>query len=120
VADLLDAQIGMTALEFDDFGLDRRRHLGPVTAAPSGMWLETGFALLAVNPHPLTQGAEAHAHFAGHLSDGKLFFQTELNCFAPDFIGVGVSVQPAFSPRRPPRGAIPLLLPLTLLGTFHW
>ena len=37
VADLLNAQVRMTALEFDDFGLDRRRHLGPVTAATSGM-----------------------------------------------------------------------------------
>jgi hypothetical protein len=37
VADLLDTQIRMMTLEFDDFGLDRRRHLGPVTAAPSGM-----------------------------------------------------------------------------------
>ena len=37
VADLLDAQVRMTALEFDDFGLDRRSHLGPVTAATSGI-----------------------------------------------------------------------------------
>lgn len=37
VADLLNAQIGMTTLELDDFGLDRRRHLGPVTPGTSGM-----------------------------------------------------------------------------------
>ena len=37
VADLLNAQVGMTALEFDDFGLDRRRHLGPVAHGTSGM-----------------------------------------------------------------------------------
>jgi hypothetical protein len=37
VADLLNAQIGMTALEFDDFSLDRRRHLGPVADGTSGM-----------------------------------------------------------------------------------
>jgi hypothetical protein len=37
LADLLDAQIGMTTLEFDDFGLDHRRHLGPVADDTSGM-----------------------------------------------------------------------------------
>ena len=119
VADLLNAQVGMTTLKFDDFRLNRRRHLGPVTAATSGMGLETGLPLLAINPHPLAQRAQAHAHFAGHLPDGKAFFQTKLNCFAPDFIGMTMSVQPAFSPRRPPRGASPLPLTLNLPGTFH-
>jgi hypothetical protein len=119
VADLLNAQTGMTALEFDDFSLDRCRHLGWLAARVPRLRLQAAFALLAVNPDPLTQGAEAHPQFAGYLPGGKLFFQTELNRFAPDLIGVGVSVQPAFSPRRPPRGAIPLLLPLTLLGAFH-
>lgn len=88
MADLLDAQAGMPTLKLDDFSLDRRRHLGPLTAATSGMGLETGFALLAVNPHPLTQGAEAHTQFAGYLLGRKTFFQTELNRFAPGFIGV--------------------------------
>jgi hypothetical protein len=37
MADLLDAQAGMTTLEFDDLGLDRRRHLGPVADGTSGM-----------------------------------------------------------------------------------
>ncbi len=37
VADLLNAQIRVMPLEFDDFGLDRRCHLGPATAATSGM-----------------------------------------------------------------------------------
>jgi len=37
MTDLLDTQAGMTALQVNDFGLDRRRHLGPVTAGTSGM-----------------------------------------------------------------------------------
>jgi hypothetical protein len=32
LTDFLDAQVGMTTLEFDDLGLDRRHHLGPLTA----------------------------------------------------------------------------------------
>lgn len=119
LADLLNAQVGMTTLELDDFRLDRRRHLGPVTAGASGMRLKADFALLAVKPHPLGQGAQTHAHLAGHLPDGKLFFQAELDRFAPDFIGVGVSVRPAFSPRRPPRGAGPPLPLLNFLDAFH-
>jgi hypothetical protein len=73
VADLLNAQIRMTTLELDDLGLDCRRHLGPVAPGTSGLGLEAGFTLLAVHLHPLGQGAQAHAHFAGHLPDGKLF-----------------------------------------------
>ena len=47
LADLLDAQVGMTTLEFDDLGLDRR-HLGLLTAATSRLRLQAGFALLPV------------------------------------------------------------------------
>jgi hypothetical protein len=119
VTDLLNAQIGMTTLKFDDFSLDRRRHLGPVADGTSGMGLEAGFALLAVNPHPLAQRAQAHAHFAGHLPDGKAFFQTKLNCFAPDFKGMTMNVLAAGSSRRPPRGAGSLPLPLYFLCAFH-
>ena len=39
LTDLLDAQVGMTTLEFDDLRLDRRRHLGPLTAATSRLGL---------------------------------------------------------------------------------
>ena len=119
VADLPDARVRMTALEFDDFGLDRRRHLGPLTDRMSRLGLQADFPLLTVNPHPLAQGAQAHAHLAGHLPDGKLFFQAELNCFASDFKWMAMSVLLTAPPRRPPRGAIPLLFPLTLLCTFH-
>jgi len=55
-------------LELDDFRLDRRRHpagAGPLTAATSRLRLQAGFALLAVQPRPLGQGAQAHAHLAG-------------------------------------------------------
>jgi hypothetical protein len=48
LADLLDAQVGMTTLEFDDLGLDRRRYLGLLTAATSRLRLQAGFALLPV------------------------------------------------------------------------
>jgi len=119
MTDLLDTQAGMTALEVNHLGLDRCRHLGWLAARASRLGLQAAFALLAIHPDPLTQGAEAHTQFAGYPLDGKTFFQTELNRFASDFIGVGVRVQPTFSPRRPPRGASPLPLTLNLLGTFH-
>jgi hypothetical protein len=122
LADLLDAQVGMTTLELDDFGLDRRRHpavAGPLAAGMSQPGLQAGLALLAVHLHPLGQGAQPHAHFASYLLGGEAFFKAELNRFAPDFIGVGANVRPAFSPRRPPRGAGPPLVPLDLLDTFH-
>jgi hypothetical protein len=109
----------MTALEFDDLSLDRRRHLGPLTSRTSRLGLQAGFALLTVHPDPLTQGAEAHAHFAGHLLGGKPFFQTELDRFASSFERMAMSVLAAGSSRRPPRGAIPLPLTLNLLGAFH-
>jgi hypothetical protein len=39
LTNLLDAQVGTTTLEFDDVRLDGRRHLGPLTAATSGLGL---------------------------------------------------------------------------------
>jgi len=39
LADLLDAQVGMVALELDDFGLDRCRHLGRLTPRTSRLGL---------------------------------------------------------------------------------
>ncbi len=119
LADLLNAQVRMATLEFDDFRFDRRRHLGPVAAGTPRLRLQAGFALLAVHLHPLGQGAQAHAHFAGHLLGGELFFQTKLNRFAPDFKRMGVSVWVAWPPRRPPRGAGPRPLALNSLCTFH-
>jgi hypothetical protein len=83
----------MMTLELDDFPLYRRRHLRPPTAALSRPGLQAGFALFAVHPHPLGQGAEAHAHFAGHLLHGETFFQTELNRFAPDLKWVRMRVR---------------------------
>jgi hypothetical protein len=82
LADLLDPQVGMTTLEFDDLGLDRRRHLGRLTAGLSRLGLQAGFALLAVQLHPLVQGASAYTHLVGHLLYRKAFFQAELNRFA--------------------------------------
>jgi hypothetical protein len=119
LADLLDAQVGMTTLELDHFGLDRRHHLGPLPAGRSRLGLQAGLALLAVHLHPLGQGAQTHAHFASYLLGGEAFFQAELNRFAPHLKGVRVSVRPAFSPRRPPRGASPPLPLLDFLDPFH-
>lgn len=88
MTNFLDAQAGVPTLKLDDFGLDRRRHLGPVAGDTSGMRFEAGLALLAIHPDPLAQGTEAHTQFAGYLLGRKTFFQTELNRFAPDFIGM--------------------------------
>ncbi len=72
--------------------------LPAATAPPLG--LQATFALLVVVPHQLAQGAQTHAHFAGHLLGGELFFQTELNRFAPDFKRMGMSVRTNCPPRR--------------------
>ena len=80
-------------LQLDDFRLHRGRHLRPPAASMSRLGLQAGFALLAVYLHPLGQGAQAHAHFAGHLLGGEAFFQTELNRFAPHLKRVGMSVR---------------------------
>jgi hypothetical protein len=66
LADLLDPQVGMPTLELDDLRLDRRCYLRSPAAATSRVGLQAGFALLSVRPHPLGQGAETHAHLAGH------------------------------------------------------
>jgi hypothetical protein len=65
LADLLDPQVGMTTLELDDLRLDRCGYLRSPAAASSRVGLQAGFALLAVRPHPLGQGAETYAHLAG-------------------------------------------------------
>jgi len=83
----------MVTLEFDDFRLYRRRYFRPRTARTSRLRLQAGFALVAVQPHPLGQGAEAHAHFAGYPLQGETFFQTELNRFAPDLKRMSVRVR---------------------------
>ena len=119
LADLLDAQVGTPTLELDDLGLDRRRYLGPWTAATSRLGLQAGFALLTVKLHPLVQSASAHPHLAGHLPGREALFQAQLNRLAPDFHGVGVSVRAARSSRRPPRGAGPPLAFLNFLDAFH-
>ena len=85
MTDLLDTQVGMTTLDLDHLGLDRRRHFGPLTARTSRLGLQAGFALFAVELYPLVQSASAHPHLVGHLPHGEAFFQTELNRFAPDF-----------------------------------
>jgi hypothetical protein len=105
--------------QLDDFRLHRGCHLRPATAATSRPALQAGFSLLAVHAHPLRQGAEAHAHFAGHLLHGEAFFQTELNCFASDLKRVGIGVRTNCPARCPPRGACPPALPLNSLYAFH-
>jgi hypothetical protein len=80
-------------LQVDNFRRDRRRYLRPPTAASSRLRSQAGFPLLAVHPHPLGQGAEAHAHFAGYVLGGEAFFQTELNRFAPHLKRVGIGVR---------------------------
>jgi hypothetical protein len=66
LADLLDPQVGMPTLELDDLRFDRRCYLRCPAAATSGLGLQAGFALFAVRPHPLGQGAETHTHLAGY------------------------------------------------------
>jgi hypothetical protein len=109
----------MTTLEFDDFRLHRRRNFRPLTARRCRLGLQAGFALVAVQPHPLGQGASAHAHLAGDQFRREAFLQVQLNRFAPDFQRMGVNVRVSRPPRRPPRGAGLLPLALNLAYTFH-
>ena len=109
----------MATLQFDDFRLHRWRHFRLRTMPTSRLRLQACFPLSAVHPHPMRQGAEAHAHFASHPLRGEAFLQTQLHCFAPDFKRVGVSMRTTCPPRRPPRGAGLLPLPLNFVSSFH-
>jgi hypothetical protein len=109
----------MTTLEFDDLRLYHRRHFRPRAARACLLGLQAPFALVAVQPHPLGPGALADAHFAGDQLQGEAFLQVQLNRFAPDLKRMGVNVRMNRAPRRPPRGAGLLPLPLNLAYTFH-
>lgn len=109
----------MTTLEFDDFRLHRHRNLGPPTARTCLLGLQARFAVVAVQPHPLGQGAFTDAHFAGDQFRREAFLQVQLNRFAPDLKRVGVNAGVGRPPRRPPRGAGLLPLPLDFVYTFH-
>jgi hypothetical protein len=109
----------MTTLEFDDFRLHRRRDLRPLTARTCLLGLQAGFPVVAVQPHPLGQGAFTDAHLAGDQFRREAFLQVQLNRFEPDLKGMGVGVPGNRPPRRPPRGAGLLLLILNFVYTFH-
>jgi hypothetical protein len=109
----------MTTLEFDDFRLHRRRNFRPLTAPMDLLGLQAFFALVAVQPHPLGQGAFADAHLAGDQFRREAFLQIQLNGFVPDLKGMGVRVRVNRPPRRPPRGAGLLLLSLNFVYPFH-
>ena len=109
----------MTTLEFDDFRLHRRRNFRPLTARTCLLGLQAGFAVVAVQPQPLGQGAFADAHLAGDQFRREAFLQVQLNRFAPDFQRMGVNVRVNRPPRRPPRGAGLLSLSLDFVYTFH-
>jgi hypothetical protein len=83
----------VVTLQFDDLGPHRRGHFGPRTAGASRLRLQARFTLSAVQPHPMRQGAEAHAHFAGDQFRRETFLQIQLNRFAPNLKGVGMSVR---------------------------
>jgi hypothetical protein len=83
----------MTTLEFDDLRLHRRRNFRSPTARTCRLGLQAGFPLVAVQPHPLGQGAFADAHLAGDQFRREAFLQIQLNRFAPDLKRVGVSVR---------------------------
>jgi len=119
LADFLDPQVGVVTLEFDDLRLHRRRYFRPRTARTSRLRLQARFALIAVHPHPLGQGALAHTHFAGDQFRRKTFLQVQLDRFAPNLKPVGVWVRSNCPSRRPPRGAGPLPLFLNLVRTIH-
>ena len=80
LADLLDPHVGMAPLEVDDFRLHRRGHFRPLTVRTCRLRLQARFPLGAVHPHPLGQGAEAHAHSVATRSMTKL--SSEHNCTA--------------------------------------
>jgi len=109
----------MTTLEFDDFRLHRRRNFRPLTARTCLLGLQAGFALVAVQPHPLGQSAFTDAHLAGDQFRREAFLQMQSNRFAPDLKGMGVGVRGNRPPRRPPRGAGLLPLALNFVDTFH-
>jgi len=83
----------MATLEFDDLRLHRPRYFRPPTSRTSRLRLQARFALIAVHPHPLRQGAFADAHFAGDQFRRKTFLQIQLHRFAPNLKGVGVGVR---------------------------
>jgi hypothetical protein len=82
----------VVTLEFDDLRLHRRRYFWPRTAGTSRLRLQARFALIAVHPHPLGQGALADAHFAGDQFRRKTFLQVQLDRFAPNLKRVGMRV----------------------------
>jgi len=109
----------MTTLEFDDFRLHHRRNFRPLTAPMDLLGLQARFTVVAVQPHPLGQGASADAHLAGDQFRREAFLQVQLNRFASDLKGMGVRVRVNRPPRRPPRGASLLPLALNFVYTFH-
>ena len=93
LADLLDPEGGMAPLEFNHLPLHRRRHLRP--RAPRGHpRLQARFPLRAIPAHPRPERTEADAELAGHLLGGEAFLETELHCFAPELVRVGVRALP--------------------------
>lgn len=119
LADLLDPEVGVAALQRDGLPLDRGRHLRlPVPRRPR-LPLQARRALRAIGPDPLPQRAQANAEVTGDLRDGEAFFHTELDRFAPELHRVGVCVRTSRPPPSLTCGPEPLPVPLNLAVPVH-
>jgi hypothetical protein len=115
VADLLDPEVGVAALERDGLRLHRGRHLRCPVARLPRLRLQARLALRAILPNPRPQRAQANVEVAGDLRDGEAFLYTELDRLAPELHRMDVRVRcpPSSRPLRS------LLLARTLAVPVH-
>ena len=134
--DPLDPESGMFLLQPGDLGADECTGTGWTTRCralhfPAAVRLgpQPVLAVLPVLPRPIENGPLPNPNFPRHQIRGHAFFQIQLNCFALGFVTLRKSRLPTIrniSSRRaahpsPPRGALPLQLPLlpNLLCCLH-
>ena len=107
-------------LQRGDLRMDRGREFGAPTAG--AVFLQPAFPVLPVELRPIVYDGNRDAHFAGHELRADPFFQMELHCAAPYFVGIsgapGPSARLRFHrktghgrnrPRTPPGGRSCLL-----------
>ncbi|HZY05834.1 MAG TPA: hypothetical protein VFF02_20275 [Anaeromyxobacteraceae bacterium] len=116
LADPLDPEVGVAALEGDDLLLHRGRHLrarGPLGQLSP----QARLPLRPVGPQPKGDRAGPHAELTGHLLDGEALLQAELHRLAPDLKRVWVNVRLTRPALCLPMS--PLLLPVNLSVPCH-
>ncbi len=93
LADLLDPEIGVAALQRDDVRFDRGRHLRGAGPWRPRLPLQARRTLRAIRVDPLPQRAQAQVEILGHLRDGEAFLHTELDRLPSELHRVGVWVR---------------------------